>query len=272
MNELQWALMGVGLLVMGGMILAHSQRSAPKKDSLDRQEPALPPDLPFENDGTPPVPTLKTFATESASFEDELPVMASPSLPVVPPPEPQIHPSAKEALKRAMPAKPSEIDALAQKLGVPERPKTKPERDLVVIVEAPTQHRFSAMEILENAHALNLRLTRSGELHFLVEGPQKLECLLRVGHLQHPGTFVLEKVREMSTSGLIIHLPLPGPLAAVDSVEHLARIAYEFADRLGGGLYDQRRQPIEDLSLWINELHQDALQFDADYKAWSQSP
>ncbi len=267
MNEWQWALTGMGLLLLGGLLLGYWRRPSRPSPPEVRHEPDFPPlarELP-----PPPMPILAARQVDPSPGESERLELPKPATASGTP--------ARDALKRAMGQDSSaaesvvegsrgEIDRLAQKLGV--APKARPQRDVVAIVHAPPQQLFTGVAILEHAHALQLRLTQNGVLHFLVAGAQQPECVVRIGQIHAPGNFQLDKIRELRTPGLLLHLPLPGPLPAVDSVEHFARLADAFTQRLGGILCDDQQQPVTDLSLWLNELRHQALEFDRAMSAW----
>ncbi|MGF1526050.1 MAG: cell division protein ZipA C-terminal FtsZ-binding domain-containing protein, partial [Candidatus Competibacterales bacterium] len=138
-----------------------------------------------------------------------------------------------------------------------------------VVLLAPVERPFTGVAILEGAHQVQLKLSRSGVLDYLTKEQVDDPRVFRVGLLGEPGTLDLEHIDTLKAPGLMFCAQLPGPLNARATVETMLNVASRMRHHLGGTLCDAKRRKLSDDA--VVELRERAHEYDSHYQRWLEA-
>jgi len=160
----------------------------------------------------------------------------------------------------AVPTAEPEPSAAAQE-GSP-APET-PQELIILNILAPRDRPFSGQHILDAATAAGMAHGEMQVFHYVTReaGAQQTAAatVFSMANLLEPGTFGLEEIDEISTPGVTLFMQLPGPLGALDALETMLAVGRTLAERLGGTLCDEGRNPLSQHS--VEDLKEQILKF-----------
>ncbi len=247
MSELQWILVGLGVLVVIAVYMYTRMTRPSDYDYLDNIPPA-------EDDEsiTPPRDTawdddhdLDWLSRDDADAAQDRPWLdAEPE----PPPhatetEPPAEDARDELLQPFPSAKPVAPEMPEVEVRMPAAP-AEGQKLVVLYVAAPAGQRFGG-------DALHSALLECG-LHF---GPRLIyhrikevdgvpESVFSVANMVKPGHLDPMERDRLRTPGLNLFMVLPGPENPVPAYRDMESTAEQLAAQLGGEVLDERRQPL----------------------------
>ncbi|GEM_PF-750473 len=134
----------------------------------------------------------------------------------------------------------------------PPTPKSAPAKtntwNVALTLIAPEQRPYTGHAVKVAAEQQGLVLAKRGVWECLT-GDGSGQMVFGIAHLREPGTFDPAKLSHLRTPGLLLFMPLPGPLNAVNAVDLMIEQAGQLQRRLGGVLCDERRHRLTAQSL-----------------------
>jgi FtsZ-interacting cell division protein ZipA len=126
-------------------------------------------------------------------------------------------------------------------------------RILSVRLVPHNEQRFSGRTLRQALGALGFVHGRFGIFHQPDRGGR---AVLSAASLMRPGMLEPDSMDYQRFPGLNVFAVLPGPLSALDALEHLLAIAHDLLERTGGRLQDDRGGPLDAarITRWRTEL------------------
>lgn len=238
MNNMQWLLAGIGVVVLASIYLWGIRSRIKEEIGKRRRRPEREPVV-FGESSTPSDPFLNGhnfgdlgLITPDHHLADKVLVDVE-----IRPVEPRnanrgVEADADSALFEAEPPveAPREADAA-----------TELSMTVVLTVMAPRGQPFEGPRIQAAAEELDLRLNAEGvferfpDREAAEDGP-----IFRMAHLRKPGAFDPWTLQDLSTPGLLLFMNLPGPLEGTEALDLLVISADHLARNLGGTICDER--------------------------------
>lgn len=259
-------------------VVPKTETAQPEEIPAETPAVAEPPKHQTTSVGTKPVeaaqnPTAKAAPARSAE--------AAPKAPAETPAKPSTKPStATEPAAAGKSAAPTTKTTAARQ--TPEstpkpapkptsRPATTtkaPEWNVVLTLIAPERQAFTGHAIKAAAEQQQLVLGERGIWECLTgDGSERM--IFGIAHLREPGTFDPNRLATLRTPGLLLFMPLPGPMEAVPAIDLLIEQAGQLQKRLGGVLCDERRDRLT--TQFLLQLRARAETFDEQLQS-SSSP
>ncbi len=120
---------------------------------------------------------------------------------------------------------------------------TAESKRVVLYVAAPAGARFAGADLVRAFEEEGLEYGAMRIYHRL--GPAVGDAaLFSVANMLEPGYFEPQQMNEFTTPGLVLLQELPGPRPGPEAFQVMLATARRLADRLGGELRDERRNPL----------------------------
>lgn len=231
MDELRWALLIVGALLIAGVYaygclqdwrrdgVPWKRRREPFADDAESETPGEDPLLDDgEDDGVMGPARVISTAEETGSVASVRARRVSPDH------EPQ-----------------SALEDDPQGPGVDIPPEDGEEKIVVLTVMAPRGSRFSIGDVIRVLENAGLRLTEGGFLRRGLDTGRRKVTLFTAANIVEPGTFDVDSQDTATTPGIALIMQLPGPFDGPATFEQMLTIARRTAEQLGGMVLDGRR-------------------------------
>lgn len=136
----------------------------------------------------------------------------------------------------------SSIDQLPEKQeAVSRKVAVAPEEMIVLHVMAKNRGPFTGEELKDEFKSCGLRY---GDMQIFHAYDDEEQSLFSVASAVVPGTFKLNAMKDFSTPGISFFMGLPNPGPSLRSFDCLIHFAQLIAERLGGELMDEMRNPM----------------------------
>lgn len=143
-----------------------------------------------------------------------------------------------------------------------------PSWNVLLTLMAPERQPYHGNAVKAAAEQQQLVLAERGVWECRT-GDGSEQMIFGIAHLREPGTFEPEQLDGLRTPGLLLFMPLPGPLEAVPAIDLMIEQAGRLQHRLGGVLCDERRNRLTPQSLI--QLRSRADEFDRQMQAYTPS-
>lgn len=206
------------------------------------QQPATP------RRAQPPVTPAQTTAPQPPPTTPKPTAASQPSQPSAP-----AQPTPTGARATPQPSQPSPSRRAQQPASAPNAPpkpapdKTKTWNVLLTLI-APEQQPYTGQALQAAFEQRNFVLAERGVWE-CVTGDGSNQMIFGVAHLREPGTFDPAELSHLHTPGLLLFMPLPGPLSAATALDLMIEEAGQLRRRLGGVVCDERRHRLTPQSL-----------------------
>ena len=120
---------------------------------------------------------------------------------------------------------------------------------VILTVLAPRGQSFEGLHIQSVAEAQDLRLEADGLFKRFLERNGAAAPVFSMAHLREPGVFNPQTMAALSTPGLLLFMPLPGPLEGMEALDLLVITADHLARNLGGIISDERHNRLTNAML-----------------------
>ncbi len=144
------------------------------------------------------------------------------------------------AIDRRTPTEP--MAPLRSPIGL--RQQEKIDRIVTLFVMAEAGREFNGADIVVAAEKTGLEFGDMSVFHRLVESRVDKGPVFSMANLMKPGSFDMQSVHTMQTTGLTLFMTLPGPLTALDAWDAMLPTAQRLAELLGGIVLDEERNAI----------------------------
>lgn len=220
MGVVQIIVLIVGVLALLAIYLWDRLRARPseeaRREARRRQEPDPAPDTVAEE-----LAGLRELIAEERSGGPTTAARRAPAA-VGPQPEPERSPA--QGRGRAVPADPAQAKLL------------------ILQVAAPTGSPFRGADLLRTFAGERLEYGAMRIFHRFDSAAGA--PLFSIANLVEPGYFDPNAMEEFTTPGLVLLQQLPGPRPGPEAFQAMLATAQRLAERLGGELRDERRNPL----------------------------
>lgn len=120
-------------------------------------------------------------------------------------------------------------------------PKRIERRKILALRLAASPHRLEGARLLE---ALETEALQHGKYDVFHRLHDDGTSIFSVASMVEPGTFDLEKMRDIQYSGITLFAQLPGPVPGMHALNELVACARRLQQTLGGTLQDERGVPL----------------------------
>lgn len=227
---------GAGLLGREAVADPIHQPAVERSPVADPGAATSPPDAwvnPFDDPLSPP-PASNSTATP-ATVQNDAPT--NPAFGAIEP-----APTGTEPPSTAAPAAPPPPEpAIDEADEVPEPPPGMAELVVALQLSAPPGARFSGRELQEALRHCNMQY---GAMQIYHRYSPRHRSLFYMANAVEPGSFDLTSMANTSTPGVVFFLRLPTVLAGRDAFDLMLDTAQRIAERIGGELQDQQRNPL----------------------------
>ncbi len=244
MNELQLALLIVGVLLIVAIYLWNMRTNLPRNPLRLRrrrkeEEAVNLSEMPVENEDN--LDYSETLSELSGTLREDKPSKGK-TVTAAPAPLKTNNPSAPpRPVTPQLKSAPPKTEAPAQKAAP--NPNPAPPCIVVLYLTSPAGESFKGTAIRSAAEAVGMRFGQFGVFHhFGVGESRSKQSLFCLASMFEPGTFDLSQISTYQTAGLVLIMQLPLPIDGRVAFELMLNTAQRLAKRLGGDLRDDKRE------------------------------
>jgi len=124
------------------------------------------------------------------------------------------------------------------------RQQDKIDRIVTLYVMADGGREFNGADIVVAAEKTGLEFGDMSVFHRLVESRVDKGPVFSMANLLKPGSFDMQGIKSLQTTGLTLFMTLPGPLTALDAWDAMLPTAQRLAELLGGVVLDEERNAL----------------------------
>ena len=120
---------------------------------------------------------------------------------------------------------------------------------VILTVLAPRGQSFEGPHIQDVAEAQEMQLEADGLFKRFLDRDSAAVPVFSMAHLREPGVFDPQTMATLSTPGLLLFMPLPGPLEGTEALDLLVITADHLARNLGGIISDEHHNRLTNAML-----------------------
>ena len=270
-TQMQWLLAGIGAVIVA-LIYLWGIRARIKEEIRKRRRRPLPENEPVLGEGATPLPA-HDISSRSHTFGDlgvitpdhHLADKILVDVEILPVNRRTDPPFAAADAETA----PTPAENVRETRREP-RSAPQPKMTIALTIMAPRGQSFNGPQIRTATEDLQFRLNANGLFERFPDDETVLEPVFGMAHLREPGLFDPQVLDTLATPGLLLFMKLPGPLEEMRALELLLTMSDQLAKKLGGVIYDERRNPMTNQALM--HLRSEVAELERRRRVWAQLP